>query len=160
MSAIYCENGHFVDAVPKKPDYMVRTGRMDQQFREDLARLAFCAQCGGPALDRCPACKARIGFEMKRPSYCGACAEPFPWTRVALEAAKEYTDELKGLGEGDKTMLKETFSDLTVETAKTPLAGSRFKKYLVKMGPSAASVLTKILGDVMTAEIKRQCGLG
>jgi hypothetical protein len=78
---------------------------------------------------------------------------------VALQAANEYTDELEGVSDEDKTGLKATFPKLTVETAETPLAESRFKKYLAKIGPPAASVLTRTLGDVMTSEIKRHFGL-
>jgi len=160
FEAIYCENGHFIASKPEIPDYMIRSGAMDKRFHDELKRLSFCTKCGSPSVCVCPSCNASIVAEDERPSYCGSCGKQYPWTQLALDAAKEYTDELESLSEEDKTKLKETFSDLTVETAKTPLAESRFTKFLVKIGPPAASALTKILGDVMTSEIKRTLGLG
>jgi hypothetical protein len=47
---------------------------------------------------------------------------------VALQAASEYTDELQGLSDGDKTSLKNSFGDLTVDSPRTALAASRFKR--------------------------------
>jgi hypothetical protein len=93
-----------------------------------------------------------------RPGYCGGCGKAFPWTETALSAAKEYTDELDQLSPEEKTMLKGTFDDLTIDTARTPLAANRFKKFMSKMGPNAAGVLSKIVETVMTEAVKKMMG--
>ena len=55
---------------------------------------------------------------------------------MALSAAKEYTDDLDQLSAEEKTTLKGTLDDLTSDTARTPLAASRFKKFVSKIGPA------------------------
>jgi hypothetical protein len=85
-----------------------------------------------------------------RPSYCVECANPFPWTVTALEAAKEYTDELDALTVEDKAALKESFADLTVDTPRTPLAASRYKRIVSKLAPFARETLQKIIVEVVT----------
>jgi hypothetical protein len=157
--AIYCENGHYVGVVPQESDYMIRRGRVDKQFEEEASRLAFCTKCGKPNLGVCPSCKDRIIVEMKRPSYCGKCGKPYPWTQVALEAAKEYTDELEGLSEGDKTMLKETFDDLTVDSPRTPIAANRFRRILDAAGPVAKDVVVDTLKGALTTLAKDLLGI-
>jgi hypothetical protein len=160
FEAIYCLDGHSMGRVPGRSPF--RTRHIVEDLDEESRRISYCTKCGKPTISSCPNqhCQAMIVVEHERPSYCGACGQPFPWTQAALQAANEYTDELEGVSDADKTMLKETFPDLTVETAKTPLAESRFEKFVKKIGPPAASVLTKILGDVVTAEIKQKWGLG
>jgi hypothetical protein len=87
------------------------------------------------------------------------CGNPFPWTETALAAAREYTDDLDQLDNDEKTSLKETFADLTVDTARTPLAASRFKKFVTKVGPVAGEVLRKIVETIATEAAKKSIGL-
>jgi hypothetical protein len=94
-----------------------------------------------------------------KPGYCGGCGKPFPWTETALSAAKAYTDELDQLSPEEKTTLKETFDDLTIDTARTPLAANRFKKFMSKIGPSAAGAVGKIVEAVATEAAKKMLGL-
>src|SRR5882672_4531511 len=85
-----CRNGHLV------------LGSLHEfpQFRK-----SFCEDCGAPAIDHCQTCCWPIagigpydwmggGGPYRPPKYCGECGKPFPWTETALEAAKEYTDDL------------------------------------------------------------------
>ncbi len=161
FDAIYCENGHFIASLPENPHYTGRIGiLMDEHLHKELERLSYCTKCGKSTLGFCLGCDATIRVEKDRPSYCGKCGKPYPWTQATLQAANEYTDELEGVSDEDKTELKATFPKLTVDTPETPLAESRFKKYLLKIGSPAASGLTRILGEVLTAEIKRHLGLG
>ena len=95
----------------------------------------------------------------KPPSYCGECGTPFPWTQTALTAAREYTDDLEQLSQEEKTELKKTLDDLAVDTPRTPLAASRFNKFLNKIGPQAGSVLQKIVETVLTEAAKKSLGL-
>ena len=93
------------------------------------------------------------------PKYCGECGKPFPWTEKALQAAKEYTDELVELTPDEKVMLKEVLDDLTSDTARTSLAASRFKKFMTKIAPAAGGVLQKIIEAVATEAAKKMIGI-
>jgi len=99
------------------------------------------------------------GGPFKPPQYCGECGSPFPWTATAIAAAKEYTDDLEQLSLEEKISLKNTFADLTSDTARTPLAASRFKKFTNKIGPAASSILQKIIETVLTEAAKKSIGL-
>jgi hypothetical protein len=93
------------------------------------------------------------------PRYCGECGRPFLWTETALAAAREYTDDLDQLSNDEKASLKEAFGDLTVDTARTPLAVSRFKKFVTKVGPVAGDVLREIVETVAIEAAKKSIGL-
>ncbi len=133
-------------------------------------RKSFCEDCGAPTIDQCQTCGWPIaglgpnswmggGGPFKPPNYCGECGSPFPWTATALAAAKEYTDDLDQLSLEEKDALKSTFADLTSDTARTPLAASRFKKVTNKIGPVASSILQKIIETVLTDAAKKSIGL-
>lgn len=92
------------------------------------------------------------------PSYCPNCGNAYPWTETALQAAREYADELE-LSAEDTQKLKDTFNDLTVDSARTPLAASRFQRFMGSVGKPAAAALTQILVSVLTEEAKKQIGL-
>ena len=77
---------------------------------------------------------------------------------MALSAAKEYTDDLDQLSAEEKNTLKGTFDDLAHDTARTPLAASRFKKFVGKIGPVAGSILQKIIETVATEAAKKHLG--
>jgi hypothetical protein len=93
------------------------------------------------------------------PKFCGECGKTFPWTEKALSAAKEYTDDLEQLSAEEKTTLKNTFNDLTSDTARTPVAANRFKKFLGKIGPLGGTVLLKIIETVASDTAKKYLGL-
>ena len=101
--------------------------------------------------------KLRLG-EGRRPSYCGQCGKPFPWTEAALTAAKEYTDELD-LSQDEKTALKATLRDLTADTPRTELAARKFKGFMKRVGPAAGDILTKIIVNVATEAAKKGIGI-
>lgn len=93
------------------------------------------------------------------PKYCGECGHQFPWTETTLAAAREYTDNLEQLTASEKIQLKETFDDLTRDTARTPVAAGRFKRLLDKVGPTAGCVLQKLMEAVATEAVKKFIGL-
>jgi hypothetical protein len=121
----------------------------------------FCTTCGAPNISTCQHCQTpiEIRYPGSRSAYCGGCGKPFPWTETALSAAREYTDELDQLDREEKTALKETFDDLTVDTARTPLAATRFKRFMNKIGPVAGAALQKIVETVATEAAKKAMGL-
>jgi len=92
------------------------------------------------------------------PSYCPNCGKPYSWTLEAIAAARDYADELE-LSDEDKTSLKNTFADLTADTARTPLAATRFKKLIEKVGPAVGDGLIKIIVTIATEAAKKGIGL-
>jgi hypothetical protein len=166
-NVLYCRNGHFNGFVPEPdPRYRYLGAFHDWQerkLREELARLAFCPKCGVDNINVCLHCEITIeGNEecsSERPSYCCACGKPFPWTEIALTCAREYTDELEELTAEEKEALKATFDDLTVETARTGLAVSRFQKLLRKISPGVGDTLKKIITDVAVEAVRKSMGV-
>jgi hypothetical protein len=129
------------------------------------SRKTFCDKCGAATISECQTCGWPIvgepyaplggGGPYQAPKYCEECGKPFPWTEMALSAAKEYTDDLDQLSAEEKTALKATFDDLTSDTARTPLAANRFKNFVTKLGPVAGDALAKIIVNVATEAAKR-----
>lgn len=150
-----CRNGHLVlGSLQRSP-----------QFRK-----SFCEDCGAPTIEQCQTCSWPIagigpnawmggGGPYKPPRYCGECGKPFPWTETALEAAREYADDLDQLSLEEKATLKATFDDLAIDSARTPLAANHFKKFMAKIGPVAGGVLQKIIETVATEAAKKSMGL-
>src|ERR1700728_12250 len=153
---IFCRNGHFVafadEPVPARnwDDFSMGFARPEGGPVRGT-RNQFCTECGQPAISACEHCQAPIEVPNMMPGYkpafCSHCGKAYPWTEIALTAAKEFTDEL-GLSEEDKSKLKATFDDLTVDTPRTDLAAHRFKAFMKKIGPAAADVLMKIMVNV------------
>ena len=165
-NATYCLKGHFVGLL--NPILRARSGGHLRALMERASenrgneRLpAFCTTCGASNISTCQHCQAPIGPQHagSRPGYCGSCGKPFPWTETALSAAREYADELDQLTPEEKTMLKGTFDDLTADSARTPLAATRFKRFMSKIGPSAAGIFGKIVETVVTEAAKKMMGI-
>lgn len=162
-TVIYCRNGHRVGWLPEFHFQAISPGRLRQymaeQTLEGVARLGFCTECGTESVFMCESCEAVLGNPTKRPSYCGSCGKPFPWTVIALTAAKEYAEELDDLSPDEKASLKTTLDDLTIDSPRTPLAASRFKRIMAKLGPVAGDVLSKITVEFATEAAKKLSGL-
>jgi hypothetical protein len=125
------------------------------------ANMKFCPQCGGASTTECSTCRSPITSagnpyrEFVRPAFCAECGKPFPWTETGLTAADELTDELD-LTATEKNTLKGDIRDLTSETPRTPLAASRFKKFISKVTPEAGKALLQIVVSVATEEAKKK----
>ena len=155
-NALYCRNGHFNGYAPDpNPSYGYERSLyywQVEQVQEELKRLAFCPTCGVDNINGCLHCEVTIESDPElhpdRPAYCGACGKPFPWTETALATAREYTDELEELSAEDRTTLKATFTDLTVDSPKTEIAASRFKRILRKLAPDVAETIRKTIVEI------------
>ena len=128
-----------------------------ERAESDGPMQKFCNECGEQTLNACARCHAAIRTG-KKPAYCGNCGQAFPWTETALNAAKEYTDELEQLSLEEKAILKTTLDDLTKDTPRTEIAAHRFKKFISKMGPVAGEVFKKIVIEVGTEAAKKWTG--
>jgi len=123
---------------------------MENPDRKERPVQAFCTQCGARNISACEYCKTPINHRYAGDvhKYCAGCGKPFPWTETALMAATEYTDELEELSIEDKTILKATFTDLTVDSPKTEIAASRFKRILLKLAPNVAEAIRKMIVEI------------
>ena len=160
MNVIYCTRGHYVGAYNMGGrNWHAIVTAMAAEERDDAPLGAkHCAVCGAKNLSVCEHCNNPMRPLTRhggRPSYCVKCSKPFPWTQTALAEAKEYTDKLDMLTAEDKADLKESFADLTVDTARTPLAAKLLKQMMVKIGPVAGQVLSKIVVDFATKAAKK-----
>lgn len=93
------------------------------------------------------------------PHYCYNCGKPYPWTQVKLEAAKELAEELDGLNNEEKDVLKQSIEELTRDTPKTEVAAVKVKKFLAKASGAALSMLRDILVDIASETAKNAMGL-
>jgi hypothetical protein len=55
--------------------------------------------------------------------------------------------------------LKASFADLTVDTPRTPLAASRYKRIVSKLAPVAGDTLQKIVIEFVTNTAKSLMGI-
>ena len=133
-------------------------------------RKSYCEDCGAPAIYACEKCGWPIagisehawmagGGPYRRPRYCGECGTALPWTETALKTAKEFTDNLEELSPEEKIALKQSLDDLTTDTPRTPVAASRFKKLVDKVGPAAGGVLKKAIETVVSEAAKKSISL-
>lgn len=145
--AQYCREGHLITSM---------AGSYPQHREE------FCGKCGAATITECPECGTSIrgyyhvsgvigGFaDPPRPSFCTSCGKPYPWTVAAMDAAREMADEVEGLEPDEREALKGTIDDLVRDTARTPVATTRFKRLVGKAGTEAASGFRDVLIAVVT----------
>ena len=152
--ALLCLNGHLiVGSLARWPD----------------GRAKFCKECGASTIDACPSCNWPIvgihenawmgdSGPYRPPRFCEECGAGYPWTITALQAAKEYADDISQLTPEEKSQLKGALEDLSRDSARTPLAASRFKKLIEKAGPAAGTVVMKFVEAFATAAAKNMMG--
>jgi len=148
-TAQICENGHVINRWhTSSPEY-------DEKF---------CNKCGAPTIANCPACNATIrgdvlddfpNLNFEAPKFCPNCGKPYPWTQSILATATELVNELENINESDKAILVTSINDLVRETPSAPVAATRFKKLMVKVGTTTASVFRDILVDVLSEAAKK-----
>lgn len=159
FQAIYCLNGHLVGDANDSFDTVRLLAKLPEREQAYERMNSYCAICSQPTISSCKNCIAPILVEDHTPSFCRFCGKAFPWTETALNAAREYTDEIDGLTGEDRAKLKATFDDLTADTPRTELAAHRFMKFIRKAGPAAGDVLTKIMVNVATEGAKKMMGI-
>src|ERR1700736_3427313 len=105
----YCTNGHRVAIVDLASSVFLFNA--DEVTPEDVGSAnGFCQQCGAEVLRVCGYCSVFIEVSsdshFARPSYCGGCGKPFPWTEAALSSATNLTNEMAELEDNEKYLLK------------------------------------------------------
>lgn len=150
-TAQICLNGH----------YMTRKYEKGAERRKE-----YCPRCGAPTITHCPQCDTSIqglfvegpnisGGGSPPPAYCYNCGHPFPWLESRLQAIRELTLEAEKISQEEKDRLIESLPDLVNETPRTPLAISRWKTGLGKLGGYTVQAIRDILVDVASEAIKK-----
>jgi hypothetical protein len=147
-TAQVCLNGHTINS-------MINAAPQHNQ--------KFCGKCGTQTLTACPECNADIRghysgvFSFYRPpAFCHECGKAYPWTAGRLQAARDLTAEMEKLDSGEREALSKSLDDLVRETPQTPVAVTRFKKLMAKVGSVGAENFKKILVEVATEAVKKQ----
>ena len=148
-----CENGHVANS-------------MAREF--PASNQDHCDKCGTPTIMVCPSCQTPIrgsyhipgalrgrGFNYNAPAFCSECGEPFPWTATALRAAMELADEFDGLTDGERGTLKKSLPELVLETPRTRVAETRFKKIMWKVGKEGCEAMRSILTDFISETVRK-----
>jgi hypothetical protein len=146
-----------------------RSGHMmNDAFRElPESNRKHCPECGEPTITKCPECQGNIrgryesSMALKKiptPKFCDNCGSPFPWTEMALSAAKEYTDGLDSLSDEEKEVVKESIDDMVRGTPRRTVAVEKVKKLIAKAGGDAPAELKAILITVLTQATLHKLG--
>ena len=150
-TAQVCLNGHMVNhSYHSSPD-----------FNQD-----FCDKCGAQTITQCPDCKSPIRGDYQFENvfapgpttpnrFCHQCGKPYPWTRQAVQAAKDLADELEGLDQNEREQLKKSLDELIKESPNTEVAGFRFKKLMKKTGAGSVEVMKSIISDFLSETVKK-----
>lgn len=134
----------------------------------DAITTGFCPTCGEKLISKCPICKNYIpgettsddfvfvGFPSEPvPNYCAHCGNAYPWTKRAIDSAKELINFSKKLNDKEKQQLAESIPDLISDTPRTKIAIVKFKLLSKKAGSTIASGLHDILVDVVSETVKK-----
>jgi len=131
--------------------------------------LNYCGECGEKTITSCQICHGAIrvayldgypGFkEPSAPSYCTACGAAHPWTERAIQSATELWVEESQASADEAFQFQEILSDLTKDSPRTPLAASRFKGAMTKVGSGVANAIRDIAVNVMSEAAKKSIGM-
>lgn len=90
----------------------------------------------------------------KVPSYCMHCGNAYPWTKRAIDAAKELI-RFSELNEQEQEQFGQDVQDLVAESPRTQLAQIRVKKFLSKAGKEITEGIKNVLVDMVSESVKR-----
>jgi len=151
-TAQICENGHVITA----------------SYSSSNLGENYCHLCGAETIITCPSCNANIrgkyevegvlDFSTKKfptPSFCHNCGARFPWTKSAIEVAKELLELESNLSPEELSYLNENMTSILVDTPKTKVVATKFKLALGKVGSTTASAIKDILVDIASEAAKK-----
>lgn len=128
----------------------------------------YCDECGQKTIYQCQNCNKEIRGKYnvpdvvvlstgkpKPPNFCHNCGKPYPWTEKRKQAFLEMADELNELSSEEKEKLKMSLDDLIVETPKTKVAETKFKKILGKLRKESYEIVKSILTDILSETLKK-----
>jgi hypothetical protein len=123
----------------------------------------FCDKCGEKTIAECPACNKSIqgyywggcSLHDVAPQHCIYCGQAFPWTQRKIEAAIElFVEESQAQGE-EAEEFKRDVSDIVKDTPRVPVAASRFKRAMKKVGDPVGNAIRDIIVDIASESAKK-----
>ena len=145
-----CLNGHVItDSYYDYPD----------------SRKPRCPECGAETIFVCQSCqkeirgRARISgmifpYTLPARKYCDECGEPFPWTRQAIDAAKELLTETELTAEEQSNAARD-IEDIIQGTQRSKVAIERLKRYSQKAGGWLWGEIKSILVEYASEATKK-----
>jgi len=100
-----------------------------------------------------------IGREYALPRFCYQCGKPYPWTDIKLKAASDLAEELEGLSDAERDILKKSLKELVQDAPATEVAAIRVKKVLRKAGSAGIEIFKNVLVDVLSETAKKTLGM-
>ncbi len=76
-----------------------------------------------------------------------------------MNAAMDAAREVEGTDESELSLLGTSLPELGRDTPQSGVAVIRWKKFLAKAGDTVGPILTKLISEIATSEIKRKMGL-
>jgi len=147
-TAQICSNGHVVTA--------------DIQRLKGAGMEKFCSRCGASTITQCECGQSIRGRywitsreipPYRRPAFCLECGRAFPWTQIAIEAAREYATAVEL--EADQREFADLIENLVRDNPRTVVSAARVKQLLEKAGPAVSEGFQKILVDVISESVKK-----
>lgn len=127
----------------------------------------YCKQCGEATISNCKHCDTpiegdyyepsiiSIGGTYDPPNHCQECGKAYPWTENIINNAIELLSLDQNISDDQKTMIKNIFPDLMVETPATPVAVAKYKTYIPKAAETVQNGLKNIFVDVVSETVKK-----
>jgi hypothetical protein len=143
-----CLNGHKINS----------SSRRLPEFNQ-----TFCDKCGGKTITECPSCATPIrGYFAGSMSitydvheHCYQCGKAFPWTEGKKAAALELFLLESDAEPEAATEFEKDLDDIVRGTPRAPVAASRFKRALAKVGKPAADGIRDIIIDIVSEAAKK-----
>ncbi len=147
-NATICKNGHVMSIY-------------------DANSQKYCSRCGKETYSYCTSCKSPIRgkYEVpgvlnltghyEKPHYCYNCGAPYPWTQMIIDNAAEILAMDIEISQEEKQLIKDAIPNLIVETPETPLAASKYKKTMAKVGETTSEVMRQLIIDVISETAKK-----
>ena len=154
--ALICLNGHMINQASLK-------------YPENNTK--FCETCGARNISKCAECNAIIrgtihyediydyDDEMKPPSYCHECGNPYPWTAERIKALKEMV-EYSELDAKDKKEFLDNIEIIASDSPRTSLAAIKIKSIGLKLANGLWNDVAKpIIVEIASETAKKTMGL-
>ena len=97
----------------------------------------------------------KLADYISAPAFCSSCGKPYPWTEAKLKAAKELSDEIEDIDTEEREILKKSLDDIIRDTPQTPVAATRFKNIISKVGKPIAGAIRDIVVDIASEAAKK-----
>jgi len=89
------------------------------------------------------------------PAFCENCGKAYPWTSLALEAAKNLIDSANELDNIEKVYLANNLNNIISDNPNTELVANNIRSLLSKAGNEFTSAFRNITVNIISEIAKR-----